>query len=258
MASTMYLTSTVLTASARYSLSYTAPASANSSFGWVVDSKAAPNFSPFRPATLQAANTFVTTEPTAFSTYGFRSPAVMMGTFSDANWVLTVKVRSGATYYAQTGTVRFRLWRSTDATGASATQVTPGWQASSTISFTAAAQEQTATVTWTPGATVALTREYLFLELEWSADNSGGNASAEVRLVFNDGVAKLDTPDYTVAAMITQEPIEVLGSVSPNLRVTQLPIEMLGGNDPAVRVTQQVIEVLYLSAGAKVVMAELY
>lgn len=258
MASSWYLTTTVLTASARYGMSQTAPASANSSYGWTVDSKAAPNFSPYRPGTLQAATTFVTTEPTAFSQYGWRSTSLLMGTYSDANWVLTCKVKSGATYYAQTGTLRFRLWRSADATGASATQVTSGWVSSGAISFSAANQEQTATCTWTPGGIVSLTREYLFLEVEWSADTSGGNAAAVVYLVHNDGIAKLTTPDYTVSAVITQEPIEVLGSPSPNVRISQESVEVLGGSDASVLLSQQVVEVLYLAGGAKVVMAQLF
>jgi len=164
--------------------------------GWVCDKKASPNFSVFKPDIVRASTTFVQTEPTAFSQWGYRSVDALSGSFANVNWVLNGKVRSN-TYYAQKGRVKFRLWRSVNADGASATQVTPGWQQSAQIGFTTANQDQTFSITWTPGATVSLSNEYLFLEAEWSAEISGGNKNAAVNW-HEDGAAEyLTTPTWT-------------------------------------------------------------
>jgi hypothetical protein len=176
-------------------LATSAPASLEEAQGWTVDKKASPNYKEYIPATVNAAATFVTTEPSSFTRKGYRTAATLNGTFANANWVLSFKVKSNA-YYAQTGYVKFRLWRSVNADGSSAVQLTPGWQASTLISFTAINQYKTGTITWSPGATKTLTDEYLFLEIEWSCNASGGNNAAAVAWVHNEGAAeKLDTPN---------------------------------------------------------------
>jgi hypothetical protein len=194
----LYLSDAVITAAVLATLTETDPAgSADENQGWTCDKKASPNYSELYPDTVRAATTFVTTEPSAFSAHGYRTAATLNGTFANSNWVLAYKVKCN-TYYAQDGVLKFRLWRSANTDGSGAAQVTPGWQASGTIAFTAANQYQTGSITWVPGGTVTLTNEYLFLELEWSATVSGGNNAAAVYFVEEEGAAEaLTTPDYT-------------------------------------------------------------
>lgn len=193
---TFYLSNTDISAGVLETLATSAPSSLDSAQGWTVDKKASPNFCVYVPDATQAASAFVTTEPSAFSQKGYRTSATKNGRFASGNWVLSFKVLNNS-YYAQTGQVKFRLWKSTAADGAGATQITPGWQASSTITFTAGAQQKTGSITWAAGATVDLNNEYLFLEIEWSAIASGGNNSAIVYWCHNEGAAEqLVTPNY--------------------------------------------------------------
>lgn len=196
---TYYLSDTNITAGVLEQLATSAPSSLEEAQGWTVDKKASPNYAVYYPDTTRAYATFNATEPSAFSQYGYRTVGALNGVFANANWVLAFKVKCNA-YYAQTGYVKFRLWRSVNADGSGATQITPGWQTSTLISFTAANQYKTGTITWSPGATKTLTDEYLFLEIEWSCSVSGGNNAAAVYWVHNEGVAeKLDTPTFNAS-----------------------------------------------------------
>lgn len=189
---TFYLTDTDITVGVYEKLDESAPSSVDEAQGWVVDKKASPNFSIYIPDLENS--TFVTTEFSPFQQKGYRSLGILNGWFQTGNWVLSIKVKCNA-YFAQTGQVKFRLWKSTNADGSGATQITPGWQASTTISFSAANEYQTRNITWNASATTELTNQYLFLEIEWSAIVSGGNNTARVYWVHNEGSAeKLATP----------------------------------------------------------------
>jgi hypothetical protein len=194
-----HLTNVILSASVLNELTVGTWASANVAQGWHPGTNAAPNYATYTPAS--AGPSWNATEPTAFSAKGFRSGYQFNGVYANANWVLNGVVRSHATYYDGTGQVKFRLWRSVNADGSAATQITPGWQASSTIEWTAASQDQAFQITWSPGGTVTLTNEYLFLEIEWSIVGTGGNSNLYVWWVLNNGAAEmLTTPDFTPAA----------------------------------------------------------
>ena len=197
MALTFYLSNTDLSAGILDTLTKAAPSVLDEAQGWTVATKAAPNFSIHYPDTTRAASTFVTTEPSVFSAYGYRTTNAMTGRFDTGTWALAYKVKSGATYYAMTGTLRFRLWRSVNANGSGATQITAGWTASATISWTAQNQYKTGTITSASITGFALAGEYLFLELEWSATVSGGNSAAKVYVCVGEGAAEnLTTPAW--------------------------------------------------------------
>jgi hypothetical protein len=198
MAQTWYLTRCSLSANLLNELTTGAPVTVAVGSGWRPSTNAAPNFATFQPES--ATPTWSSTEPTACSGKGFRIGQPLNGSYANANWVLDGVVRSGSGYDG-TGQVRFRLWRSVNADMSSATQITNGWQASSTITWTAGSQDQTFQITWAPGATVTLTNEYLLLELEYSIVGTGGGTTVYVYLIINGGAAhKLTTPDFTPAA----------------------------------------------------------
>jgi hypothetical protein len=208
--------------SALYFLDFVPRATLDEAQGWTVDKKASPNYAFLWPNFVRPYGDFSSTEPTSFSQYGYRSRFTLKGSFANANWVLSFKVKSN-TYYAQTGYVKLRLWRSVNANGSGATQITPGWQSSSLIAFTAANQYQTGTITWSPGAAVTLTNEYLFLEIEWSCSASGGNNSAAVYWAHNEGTAeKLEAPAFTpvISGTVAGNLAPVTGSESGNVKIT--------------------------------------
>lgn len=249
-----YLSNTDITAGKYDLLDENAPSAVNASSGWRVAKKTAPNFAQWTPNTK--ATTFVTTEPSTFVKRGYRTAGKLSSTFSTGTWSLACKVRSGATYYAQTGAVKFKLWRSVNEDGTSATEITNGWQASDTISFTAQNQDKAVTITSASIATFSLVNEYLFLEIEWSCIGSGGNAAADVFWVHNEGAAEALTTaavTSTVSVRTTQSGIETIDDNEPNARLTQSGIETLDDNVPNAVITQSGVEFLRPSAVAAVI-----
>lgn len=195
MAETYYLSDTNITTPLE-TLATSAPSSVDSAQGWTVATKVSGSNAAYRPDTVitRTSNDWGG-EPSAFTALGYRTSAALTGMFPAGNWVLSFKVKSN-TYYAQKGYVKYRLWRGTNAAGTGATQITSGWQSSTLVSFTAANQNQTGTITVNPGV-VVLAGEYLFLEIEWACNNSGGNNGAIVYWVHNEGSAEqLTTPTF--------------------------------------------------------------
>lgn len=220
-ADTYYLSNTDITASTLETLATSAPSTLDEAQGWTVAQKgSAPvNYAAYRPDTTisRTSTDWVTTEPVNFTQRGYRTAATLNGYFVSGNFVLAYKVKSN-TYYAQKGYVKYRLWRSANADGSSATQITDGWKSSSLIGFTAANQYQTGTITWNSGATKTLTSEYLFLEIEWATNTSGGNNGAIVYWAHGEGAAeKLDTPNFItmyLSGAATLAPITAAGTLA--------------------------------------------
>jgi len=190
---TYYLSDDDLIALQYELLKTTAPSTLDEAQGWTVDKKTA-LASPYKPETIQPATTFVS-EPSVFGALGYRTQSPLTGSFASGNWFLSFKVKCNA-YYVQRGRVKFRLWRSTNADGSGATQITSGWNLSNEITFSSPNSYNTGSAGASLGI-VTLTNEYLFLEIEWYATVSGGNNSAAVYWVHNEGDAeRLDTPAW--------------------------------------------------------------
>uniref|UniRef100_A0A7C3SJV7 Uncharacterized protein n=1 Tax=Desulfobacca acetoxidans TaxID=60893 RepID=A0A7C3SJV7_9BACT len=227
-----YLSDTNLVAGQYEELALAAPSALDEAQGWTVDKKAAPNFCVYKPDTTRPYGEFVTTEPSAFSQLGYRTANPLSGQYAAGSWTLYGKVKCN-TYYAQKGRGKFRLWRSANADGANAVQITPGWQQSAQIGFTAANQYQTFSIAWTAGSAVTLTDEYLFLEIEWSAEVSGGNNAAAVYWVHNEGTAeRLETPAFTAIHHLTVSGADQDQTV-PTVTLTQTHQLAVGGNEQA-------------------------
>lgn len=170
--------------------------------GWTVGTTAAGNYSVLQGNTIRAAGTFDGTAPTTFSQYGYRTDWPISGSFANTDWSALLSARSGPTYYDMQGKVGFRLWRSANANGSGATQITNGWNmCADAIEFTAINQVVTKTVTWSPGGVVTLTNEYLWQEILWEITTAAANAAAIV--YFPEQAAAnlaLTTPDFTAAS----------------------------------------------------------
>lgn len=169
--------------------------------GWTVAKIAAANFSKFLYGTKRASGTFSTTNAltTAAVPSGgdsFRSENVLDGVFANTNWVFTFAVRS-TTASAQTGRLSIRLWRGTNPAGTGATQITSAVVVGTTSSSILTTADSTSVVTWTPGATITLNGEYLFVQCEWEIVGVSGSNNGDV--VPRASTSRLVTPDFVVA-----------------------------------------------------------
>lgn len=188
-----YLVTTDQTAGVLDQLSTSAGGSQNSSTGWVTGTNASPNYALYYPNTLRARTVFSSTEPSAFSGYGFVYPVSnLRGTYAAGNWVLNYRVM-GFNSLTITGYLKMRLWKSTSVDGTGAVEITSGWQSSSLMSFTSNGQLISGTITASCPA-VPMMDEYIFLELEWSCGASGGNTSATVNLLIHTSSDYLQSP----------------------------------------------------------------
>lgn len=195
--------------------------------GWVIGTVASANYALFAAKTERASGTFGgTAEPAgnpnnAVATGAgdcWRTPNRLWGTFSSGgSFTLTASVRN------QTATggvvrLRLRLWRSTDPTGGSPTEVTAGAvESASTSTLSATAQE--VTCAHPLGADLTLTGEYLFFQLACRIMTAGGGATVDVDFQLGSTRSKVDTPTWTAAdrgagyAALVQEtqPLNLLG-----------------------------------------------
>ncbi len=196
---TFYLSDTDITPTTWDTLATSAPSARDITQGWTVG-KNASKWCEFQPDTIFARNAaaWSVAEPAVHSTYGFRTSATISKSFAAGNWTLYFRVLSN-TYYAQIGSLLMTLWRDTNGDASAATQIGIGWAVSADVTWSAADQDQDATVSVSPGA-VTLSNEYLFLTLEWHATNSSGGNFGAVYFVTNEGAAeRLVTPDELAA-----------------------------------------------------------
>jgi len=204
MPKTYYFASADQVAAQYDTLTETAPAAIEEASGWVVGTNSA--FSKlWKPNTVQPATGYANLIGSSFSELGYRTAGALNGTFAAGDWVASIKVKCGPTYFAQRGFVSLRLWRAGNADGSGATQITSAWKSHivppptyNYIEFVAVDEYVAKTIT-VPLAAVTLTGEYLFVEFAWSAVTSGGNAAATVYWVQNEGSAEqLLTPAFTL------------------------------------------------------------
>lgn len=169
--------------------------------GWTVGTTAAGNYSVLQGNTNRAAATFAGTAPSTFSQYGYRTDFPISGAFANTDWTAVLSGRSGATYYDMQGKIGFKLWRSSNANGSGATQITAGWNMSEIITFSSINQIITKTFAWSPGAIVTLSNEYLWWEILWEITTAAANSAAVVycpeQAAANNA---LTTPDFTPAS----------------------------------------------------------
>ncbi len=185
-----------------------APGAANAAAGWTVGSNNN-KYSAFKKGSKQASSTFSTTvlpTTTIDNTNGnsFRSESTINGTFANADWsfnfrAISTAVGAGA---LQQDAVRVRVFRSTDATGQSGlTEITAATQQGTTITGnTSVAQDSV--VTWSPGGTVTLTSEYLFVSvaLKTIVGAGGGGSGSADWLLRTGSAAAITTSDFTDAS----------------------------------------------------------
>lgn len=207
-AKTLYATNTILS-STHQEMSETSPgsdATASPVVGWVVGTTGAGNYSSFDAGTEAANGTFsATIQPDTSINTGanagdcLRSTNTYSGTFANANWTFHFTCIAVTVGGAQDGNVGIRIWRSANADGSGATQLTAARLEGGAVTNLATSAQQTSTVTFSPGATITLTNEYLFVQIGWEITGAGGMSTSDVDMRIGTTATRLITSDFTAA-----------------------------------------------------------
>lgn len=172
--------------------------------GWIVGTKASGQMSPMVWGTKQANATFTgTAVPAASPTTNncLRSINSYRGTFAAAAWTFSFSLRSNTSAYTGRVRFRFRVFRSTNQDGSSVTELTSSTiVGNATTANLATGSSQTVTASWTPGGTITLTDEYLFVEVGLEVTSAGGGSTQDALLVTDTSNSVITTSTFTADA----------------------------------------------------------
>lgn len=187
-----------------------APTTATTSTGWVAATNAIGQSCLQNGGTevARGAATWGTTlQPSAApsQTVGdcWRSENTISGTFANTDWVFNWLMRSVTSAYTGRFKLAVRIWRSTDANGASATEITSGRVVSAASAANMSTTADTSlTCTWTPGATVTLAGEYLFVNVGIEITSAGSINTQDMDFRVGS-TATFVTPDFAATQALT-------------------------------------------------------
>jgi len=179
----------------------TAPAGALTTTGWTVGKIASTNMSSMLARTKRATGTFSTSDqiPTFAAASAWRSENAISGVFANTNWSLAFRIRASVVS-AQTGSVKVRIWKSANADGSSATQLTSAVVTGTTTAVLSTSASATSTVTWAPGGTVTLTNEYLWVQCEWNIVVASGSNTGDA-VFYVESASVITTPDFVLTRL---------------------------------------------------------
>lgn len=148
------------------------PSTATTATGWTVDTVGATNYALMAYASERASTVFSGTAQPAGNPDNslgdcFRSTSTMSGDFATGVWTIAVPVIAVSAAAGQDGRVRVRLWKSSNATGTSPTEITSGAVAGTTVTNLTTGAEQVSTVTTGSITGFSLANEYLFVQIAW-------------------------------------------------------------------------------------------
>jgi hypothetical protein len=182
-----------------------APAGANTAFGWTIGASAVASWrarlgAVSRETANQAASYIdATSGPTAgtgstnvTSGDSFITPVAYTGTFANTAWTFSWVVRALTT--GAIGRIRMRVWASVNADGSSPRELTSGTQVGSIVTVNALTTDFTSTISWSPGA-ITLSNEFLFFQIEWNETSLGSSSSS---VVFWQSTALITTPNFSI------------------------------------------------------------
>lgn len=148
----------------------TAPSAATMATGWTVGTTASGNYSKMAYGSERAANTFSTTAVPGTAPDNTLKDAFrigpMTGTFAAGTWTISVPVIAVTAQGGADGRIRVRLFKSANADGSSATEVTSGAVTLSTVTDVTTGAQQVSTGTVSLGE-ITLSNQYLFCCLAW-------------------------------------------------------------------------------------------
>lgn len=154
-------------------LTLTTPGASTSTTGWIQGQVTAGNYSRMSFRQERADATFAATAEPSGSPLGlaqdcFRISTATTGDFSAGTWyssLSVIAVTSGGTH---DGRANFRIWRSANADGTTATEVTAGRMVGTTVTGLSTTVAQSSSASTQIGA-FSLSGEYLFLQVAWES-----------------------------------------------------------------------------------------
>jgi hypothetical protein len=201
---TWYGTNTTL--SPFQELSETSPganATASPVVGWVHGTGSANGAHMDAGATVTEANFTSTTPPdgTLDTTTGdgFRTASTYNGSFASANWTVQFALIGVTQAGAADGHIKFRLFRSANADGSGATQITSAQQTCGTITNLSTTQATSSLTTFNPGV-FSVTNEHLFFQVAWHRSGAGGMSTTDVIFRWGTTATLVTSSTFTAAA----------------------------------------------------------
>lgn len=180
---TLYVNNPVQAGSNAGLLTLTQPGASTSTTGWTVGKIALGNYSRMTYNTERAAATFGTAQQPSGAPLGsaedcWRISAATTGDFSAGTWYSSLSCIAVSNGGAMDGRAMFRLWRSANADGTSATQITSSILTGSLVTNLATTVAQSSAISVNIGA-FSVTDEYLFMQCAWMITGAGGNNAAD-------------------------------------------------------------------------------
>jgi hypothetical protein len=201
---TWYMTNSLV--SVHQEMSETSPgadATSSPNVGWIVGTTAPTVYAEFDAGVKAAAATFSATarpDGSINTTIGdcLRTTNVYNGSFASANWTINGVVIGVTNSGAQDGRLRYRIFKSANADGSGATEVTAGAQIGATITNLSTTQ-QNSSVTFNPGA-FSLSNEYLFVQVGWEITGAGGMSTTDVVFRVGNTATRIVSSDFTASS----------------------------------------------------------
>lgn len=184
---TLFLANPIQSGSSAGLLTLTQPATSTSTTGWTVGKIAATNYSRQSYNQEEATTTFTATAQLSGApiTLGghlaedcWRTSAVTTGVFSAGTWYSGVSVISVTAAATGTGNANFRIWRSVNADGTAATEITKSNMTGTNVANLLTTVAQTSSAS-TQVAGFSLAAEYLFFQAAWKITVASGSNTAD-------------------------------------------------------------------------------
>lgn len=200
------------------------PTAGLSTYGWGVAKTASPSFWPARlgavgnvSSSSSGTTSFIDSKTGPTKGTGTSNTSTLpagdsfvagpyTGTFAATAWQFDWKMKTGTA--GGIGRIRMRVWKSTNADGSSATELTAGALVGATVTLLTSG-DVNSSISWSPGA-ITLAGHYLFFQIEWNETTAGSTATDTVQ--FSIGTALITTPDFgtTAAAIVLRRRTNVL------------------------------------------------
>lgn len=134
-----------------------------------------------------------------------RTTGIYTRSYDSGDWVLTARVGAVTSSSSQAVRVRIRLWRSANADGSSATQITSAAQVGTSTTALVAGTPQNSVVTFNPGA-FSLSNEYLFVQIACEVVAAGTMTGADADFFIGTTATRLVSANYSTVTPTSDDP----------------------------------------------------
>lgn len=211
---TLFCSNGVQSGSSAGLLALAAPGASTSTTGWTV-SNVATNYSRQSFAREKAAATFAAPQEPSGAPLGsaddcWRISAQTTGQFSTGTWYSSLSVIAVTAGTTHDGRAMFRVWRSANADGTSATEVTSSIMTGSLIANLTTTVAQSSVASFNLAAASNVTNEYLFMQVAWQRTGAGGSTTNDV-LVRLGNMTSTNGSGLVTSAFSSITPVSAVG-----------------------------------------------